>query len=620
MLSAISIKNEASYGENAQILSGLRRINFIFGTNGSGKTTISRVIAAPNTKPDCNLTWVGQPLECLVYNSDFATRNFASQMPGIFTLGEAEADTLSNLEAAAGQVQSLTADIERLKSTLGDDNSGKTGELRALRANFEEKCWAIKTTHDPHFRDAFTGHRNSRASFCDKILSEWEHNTATLVPLDDLKKRALTVFSTGLERMSLLPSFDPTELLALEQNPVLGKRVVGKEDIDIAALIRRLGNSDWVRQGLTFINDAGTQCPFCQQDITDELSRKLNEYFDETYLSDIEAIETTHTAYVTYATAITERLESIASSNTKYLDAATFRANVDRFATRAELNLRQLERKRKEASAQISLESMFEVTTTLIQIIANANAEIDAHNRMIDNLTAERATLISEIWKCLLEESKLAFTDYETTKSGLDRAVAGLNAGLVAKLAARKQAGAELARLEKSVTSVQPTVTAINSILKSFGFTGFRLATASEHEHLYEIVRGDGSEAATTLSEGERSFITFLYFYHLIRGSTRTDGMNVERVIVFDDPVSSLDSDVLFIVSSLIKRVLDEACEGNGFVKQVFLLTHNIYFHKEVSFDPKRGAECRAHETFWIVRKLGRFPHELTRRGFPLAA
>lgn len=73
---------------------------------------------------------------------------------------------------------------------------------------------------------------------------------------------------------------------------------------------------------------------------------------------------------------------------------------------------------------------------------------------------------------------------------------------------------------------------------------------------------------------------------------------------MFDDPVSSLDSDVLFIVSTLIKRVLKEACEGTGQIKQVFLLNYNIYFHKEVSLDPSRGAECRAHETFWIVRKV----------------
>lgn len=79
--------------------------------------------------------------------------------------------------------------------------------------------------------------------------------------------------------------------------------------------------------------------------------------------------------------------------------------------------------------------------------------------------------------------------------------------------------------------------------------------------------------------------------------------MTVDRIVMFDDPVSSLDSDVLFIVSSLIKRILEEARKGEGRVKQVFVLTHNIYIHKEVSFDPDRRGGCKGYETFWIVRK-----------------
>ena len=301
---------------------------------------------------------------------------------------------------------------------------------------------------------------------------------------------------------------------------------------------------------------------------------------------------------------ILDRLEGHVLSGNRYLDTPALQANIDRFNGKVELNLRQLDRKRKEASAQITLDGLGDVLASLLDAIEVANVEVAAHNAMVDNLTNERATLISQIWKCLLEDSKLEFATYTASKTALDRAVTGLNSGLTAKRQALAQAKAHLAELEKGVTSVQPTVTEINAILKSFGFTGFRLATAGEHQNLYEIVRGDGSEAAATLSEGERSFITFLYFYHLIRGSVTTSGMNAERIIVFDDPVSSLDSDVLFIVSALIKRVLDEACRGDGLIKQVFVLTHNIYFHKEVSFDPKRGKECRAHETFWIVRKL----------------
>lgn len=606
MLEQIKIAGVASYSAEGQTLTGLRPLNFIFGTNGSGKTTISRVIADPSARPSCSLTWAaGRELECLVYNSDFASANFAHQMRGIFTLGQTEGDTLAKIEAASQKVRALLADIVGLENTLGpeDHSSGKREELRALRTGFEAIAWAIKTTHDPVFQEAFTGFRNSRSSFCDKILLEWAGNTSAIVPLEDLQKKAATVFSAGLDRAGALPPFDAADLVALELEPVLAKKVVGKEDIDIAALMRRLGNSDWVRQGMAYAEQAGSVCPYCQQDVPSDLKRKLDEYFDETYLNDLASVDRTQDAYLATSTLLLERLEETAASGNQFLDAEAFRADVDRFRSKVQNNLRQLERKRKEASSQITLEGLAEIAASLASRIAAVNDEVAAHNALVDNLANERASLISQVWKCLIESSRASFVDYDTRKTALDRAVAGLTAGLAAKRASLARARAELSELEKGVTSVEPTVTEINSILTSFGFTGFRLATAGDHQNLYEIIRGDGSEAATTLSEGERSFITFLYFYHLIKGSMTTSGINADRVIVFDDPVSSLDSDVLFIVSALIRKIVDEACAGTGQIKQVFLLTHNIYFHKEVSFDQKRGKECRAHETFWIVRK-----------------
>lgn len=80
--------------------------------------------------------------------------------------------------------------------------------------------------------------------------------------------------------------------------------------------------------------------------------------------------------------------------------------------------------------------------------------------------------------------------------------------------------------------------------------------------------------------------------------------MTTDRVIVIDDPVSSLDSDILFIVSSLIKQLFEEARSAVGTIKQVFVLTHNVYFHKEVSFKTNRRNGGRLNEeTFWTVRK-----------------
>ena len=89
MFKKFFLAKEASYSDEGETLSDLKTINFIFGANGSGKTTISRVIADPESRPACKLKWANdRPLECLVYNTDFTKRNYAATLPGIFTLGE----------------------------------------------------------------------------------------------------------------------------------------------------------------------------------------------------------------------------------------------------------------------------------------------------------------------------------------------------------------------------------------------------------------------------------------------------------------------------------------------------------------------------------------------------
>lgn len=373
--------------------------------------------------------------------------------------------------------------------------------------------------------------------------------------------------------------------------------------MNVSALIKRLGNSDWVKQGRTYLDQSGSTCPFCQQHLLSDLARDLNDYFDESFGRDLVAIERLQAAYESYSTAVMKRLNEIAGTESSHLSIVELRADIDRLAQRIELNKQTIARKKSEPSAIVTLESLADVAAGITDRLKAANDQITKHNELVDNIATERKRLIAEAWRYVLEESKAEIERYLSDKAGLDKAVSSINTAIEVKKTQLAATSSEIAALERSITSVEPTVTEINGILTSFGFTSFKLATAGERGSFYKLVRHDGSDALKTLSEGEKSFITFLYFYHLIRGSISASGMSADRVIVFDDPVSSLDSDVLFIVSSLIKRVLEDACAGNGHVKQVFVLTHNIYFHKEVTYDTKRKQGCRAHETFWIVRK-----------------
>lgn len=77
MIDSIRIASAASYGSDPESLSDLSKFNYLFGANGSGKTTISRVIADEGVFPTCTVTWKGgTKLQPMVYNQDFVTTNF----------------------------------------------------------------------------------------------------------------------------------------------------------------------------------------------------------------------------------------------------------------------------------------------------------------------------------------------------------------------------------------------------------------------------------------------------------------------------------------------------------------------------------------------------------------
>lgn len=167
----------------------------------------------------------------------------------------------------------------------------------------------------------------------------------------------------------------------------------------------------------------------------------------------------------------------------------------------------------------------------------------------------------------------------------------------------------KLRREEGQVTSVQPTIDRINNALEKFGFTGFSIQASPTDATKYQIQRKDGSLVKNSLSEGEITFITFLYYMQLVKGSNTQSDIISPRVLVIDDPISSLDSNVLFVVSTMLKQLLKEVREPiaggkESDIKQVFILTHNVYFYKEVTFISARK-RTRCDTNHWVLYKKG---------------
>lgn len=330
----------------------------------------------------------------------------------------------------------------------------------------------------------------------------------------------------------------------------------------------------------------------------------MAEYFDEAFEADSKVIDTLLTEYSTDSSDVQSQIEKILDSPGKFLEVEKFKSQKAVLDQTINANQLLLDQKKKEPSREVELKSLATIFTSINKLIDDANAMVAEHNKTVDNLATEKLNLATEVWSFVLKELEQDLKQYREKKDALDKAISGINKNIEETNSRIGNKQKEIRDLEKQTTSIQPTINGINAILSCFGFDSFKLAMGVDKKS-YRLIRHNGEDARQTLSEGEKAFVVFLYFYYLLRGSVSETGVTTDRIVVFDDPVSSLDCDILFIVSSLIREVCEEVRQGRGHIKQVFVLTHNIYFHREVTYNPRRK-NCRLNEeSFWIVRKIG---------------
>lgn len=616
MIETIQLSGVATYAQEAQTLHDLKAVNYFYGANGSGKTTISRLIADPSHLDHslCSLTWKdARPIDTLVYNRDFVEENFGGEdIKGVFTVGKRSIEALESiarLKARGAELVSKIADRRAALQGLDPEvEGGKLGELSELNQKLQAKCWQQKLKHEGQLAGALEGYRNDKSKFLRKALDTRSAPPAAefvSATLDNMHERAKTVYGPSKAAENLIPTPSAERLLALESHPILAKVVVGKKDVDIAALIEKLGNSDWVKQGQPYLVKSEGACPFCQQRVPPNLEESLFKYFDEAFLADTAAIAKLESDYQREAQSWLATIDAPLEAKHPRVDTDKLRAVRDAASARIEANLLLIAAKRREPSRGIELQSLAAAAAAALAPLSAANEVIKTHNATVANLTTEKTRLTTQVWRHIVDvELKADFDEHFREVNGIQRAIDSLREQIAGLEKEVKEIEAQVQALEKEATSVQPTVDEINKLLMSFSFNSFSIERDGNRDR-YRLRRADGSSARKTLSEGERTFITFLYFYFLAQGSASDTGTQSDRIVVLDDPVSSLDSDVLFIVSSLIHRLIDSVRSSQGPVKQLFVLTHNVHFHKEVSFDSKRRERSLSHETFWVIRKIG---------------
>jgi wobble nucleotide-excising tRNase len=406
MIENITIKNVATYDNIGIPIDGLKKVNFIYGANGCGKTTISNFLynLTDDKYNSCTFSWQNEThLTTLVYNKDFRERNFGKgKLGGVFTLGEATAEQIKVIEDKTEQLKVLKADGLKKRET----HTSQLQKKEKLEESFKETTWTkIYKKYEPTFKEAFTG-ALQKESFKNRLLQEFTTNTVSLESFENLKEKSKTIFGEIPQTISPINPILFDRIIEIETNNIWKKVIVGKADVDISKLIQKLNINDWVNQGRDYLQEDKT-CPFCQEKtITEDFKSQLENFFDETYLNDLKSVKELKQEYNSLTQNLINELNTIETyqKNFKYskLNNDKFSAFLKTLISQNATNNEFLNNKVKEPSRSIEFSSLKEQLDLILELIKIANSEIKKHNDIVVNYNTEKNNLIKSIWKLIL--------------------------------------------------------------------------------------------------------------------------------------------------------------------------------------------------------------------------
>lgn len=610
MIRSVSLSEFPCFG-NGEVLSDLTTINYVFGSNGSGKTTISQSLTKIANAAS-HVDWASGPRTVKVYNRDYVRKAFTkAEERGVFLLGEDSKETFDRIkdlqeehQKAAGKIDGLQGSIEKAQQ-----------ELEVKRKALADKVWERRSDIPEVIRREMIGLNGKRDQCLDLTLAKaaefpdrGEETFETLIP------KAEVAFSKEIDEQPPIPSVPGLTWDEGKLRKALSTPIIGSADVPLADMIERLGISDWVREGMDHFHDprnSSSLCPFCQQSAPKELSDQLALVFDETYQEKRGEIERFQRGVQTVAQSLT----SYKKQNLDALQRSIESEEVNRAFEAAELSLKSiatsLEQKMMKPSDGIEVGSAVTAHAVLASIVERANQEIENSNAIVRTRRNQRPIIIDNAWREFVRgHVNDLVTTFVKERETVEKKVRGLQKGIEQQKSFSRSYEIELRQLRAQTTSSEATIQTINEMLEMSQFHSFKLEKAQHTKDGYRIVRDDGQTAdIATLSEGERTFITFLYFYHSL-SEVRQDGETERICAVVDDPISSLDGDIMFIVSALTRELIRSVRQGrHDRVSQVVLLTHNTRFHEEVSYSHK--AEELREVKFYRIRKFSPEPNQI---------
>lgn len=602
MIKSISIHNYKSFHPTVPTVVEIdtsKLATFIYGLNGAGKSAIGEVIHGWSIDDrdfaHCRIETTGTgPFRYLIYNHAFVGRVIGETMQGIFTIGEM--DTAKQKEIDQKEAENVGLDSELAMLHARVETAKKQVEAQVTRG--VDDVWkAHGLGKKTKLAELLVGYGRDKKKFFDELRRSAVDKNTPLDTMERLEQRWAD--ASGSEASKSAHQIDLTGLTEIETDPIWTEPIKMSATSRLASLIGKLGNGDWVDEGRAYLKD--DQCPFCQQGLPHDFREELAKLLEGGRKLKIDKIEGLVSNYALRLERLQARMSGVVDD--PFSKGTGLELAWSKLEGQMETNLNRMRTKQAKPSEQIVIEVADRQAMTAA--LATVNTKIDDFNQRIKDRNGERAKVRAMFYQVLYADRAEAYASH-------DAALAPLNFQLATEIANAKAVAdrinaniARLAELRQSQTGVDASVEAINRSLKELGIDTFWIKQKADDGHLYCLARpNDATSTAQSLSEGEKTLISFLYFMELIKGTHEEHGaVDIGKtVVVIDDPISSLSQNFIYDVATIIQHRLVKPLEGVAKVRQVIVLTHNLFFFHELVHQLAGSKLANAHRKCQMLR------------------
>ena len=638
MLKKFNHINCATYKNFNWELNEFGKINIIYGHNGAGKTVLSRLIRSFETKElpqgyddikfkiqiNSNNYFSETDIEnadfeVRVYNRDFVNKNL-----NFLINGENSGSILSFQSAILGEHNDkIFREIKELENKIGKKSdpenniiaSGLEGDIEYTTQQIKEKEKSKEKLNQDNKLSEIAREIKNFYLLADpnyniiKVKDEIKNITLENLDSNILNDEQLQINENRLrdeskETIELNFNFQQAQMSEiLSQAKILVEEKLTPRE-EIKDELRK-----WLEAGLDFHSHTNKEqeCKFCKgkvskeritellENLNDEkrqihkskieklinLIKDINNNYDEKYLKNIHTIrkEALYLEYQKECEKIKNDAEEIFNKYNNLLKTI----------------LKKLEDKYENPYKDIIFENFTDNSNEVAKIIEDLKNLANKNNEKTDRLSedkenAKKAIIISKISKGLKD---IDYFSKQQEIEALDNDIKRLNNVKDDKIKEKEEAKRKQEELQTHISGEEASKNNINRYLNSFfGNETLQFRVLEDKKGEFEILRN--GQKADNLSEGECTLIGFCYFMAKLQ-DLKTDGEK-PYIIWIDDPISSLDSNHIFFIFSLINSELFEG--KNLKYKQLFISTHNLDFLKYL----KRLAG-ESKKTYYMIQK-----------------